>query len=140
MSAGENKAVVRQLYEDLFNQKNLAALDGVTAPNFVDHDPDNPTADLAGARQYFRMMFAAFPDLRVTVEDMIAEGDTVVARVTVSGTHQGEFLGIPPGGKQVTITGIDILRLADGKLVEHWGQFDSLGMMQQLGVIPTPGH
>lgn len=140
MSAGEVKAVVRQLYEDLFNQKNLAVLDAVTAPNFVDHDPDNPSGDLAGARQYFTMMFAAFPDLRVTVEDMIAENDTVVARVTVGGTHQGEFIGIPPSGKQVTITGIDILRFANGRLTEHWGQFDSLGMMQQLGVIPAPGQ
>ena len=85
-------------------------------------------------------MHTAFPDIQMNVEDMIAEADKVVARVSVSGTHQGEFMGIDPTGNRVAITGIDILRIADGKIVEHWGNFDDLGMMQQLGVIPEPGQ
>ena len=83
-------------------------------------------------------MHSAFPDLQMNVEDMIAEGDKVVARVRMSGTHQGEFMGIDPTGNRVEISGIDILRVADGKIVEHWGNFDDLGMMQQLGVIEQP--
>ncbi len=140
MSAEENKAILRRFYEEVFNQKNLAALDEATAPTFVDHDPDNPTHDLAGARQYFTMLLAAFPNLQVTVEDMVAESDRVAVRVTASGTHQAAFMGIAPSGKQVTISGIDIMQMAGGKVTEHWSQYDALGMMQQLGVIPTPGQ
>lgn len=85
------------------------------------------------------MIRAAFPDLHVTVEDMVAEGDKVVARVTMSGTHKGEFMGIAPTGKQITVGIIEILRIAGGKVVEHWNVVDSLGMMQQLGAVPAPG-
>jgi len=85
------------------------------------------------------MFLTAFPDLYFTVEDLIAEGDEVVARVTMSGTQHGAFMGIPPTGKHVTITGIDINRFVGGKSVEHWVEMDTLGMMQQLGVIPAPG-
>ncbi len=89
-------------------------------------------------KQYFSSLHSAFPDVHMDVEDMIAEGDKVVARVSVSGTHQGEFMGIDPTGNRVTITGIDILRIVDGKVVEHWGNFDDLGMLQQLGVMEQP--
>jgi predicted ester cyclase len=85
------------------------------------------------------MFYSAYPDLHTTIEDMIAEGDKVVTRLTFGGTHQGTFQGIPPTGKQVTITGIQILRIADSKLVEHRSEFDALGMMQQLGVISAMG-
>ena len=84
------------------------------------------------------MEFAAFPDLHSTVEYLIAEGDMVVSRFTMRGTHQGEFIGIPPTGKQVKVTGMVIHRFADGKIVEYWVKWDVLGMMQQLGVIPPP--
>jgi steroid delta-isomerase-like uncharacterized protein len=139
MSAGENKAIVRRGYEAI-NQNNLDALDEVVAPDITDHDPAPGQAPgLEGVKQWFSSMHTAFPDFRMNVEDMIAEGDKVVARVRLSGTHQGEFMGIAPTGNRVTIKGIDILRVnADGKIVEHWGNFDDLGMMQQLGVMEPP--
>ncbi len=138
MSAEENKAIARRGYEAI-NQKNLDALDEVVASDMTDHDPAPGQAPgLEGVKQYFSSLHAAFPDVQMDVEDMIAEGDKVVARVSVSGTHRGEFMGIAPTGNRVTIAGIDILRVADGKIVEHWGKFDDLGMMQQLGVMEQP--
>jgi steroid delta-isomerase-like uncharacterized protein len=139
MSAEENKAIARRGYEAI-NQNNLDALDEVVASDMIDHDPAPGQAPgLEGVKQYFSSLHSAFPDVQLNVEDMIAEGDKVVARLSVSGTHQGEFMGIDPTGNRVTITGIDLLRIVDGKIVEHWGNFDDLGMMQQLGVIPEPG-
>ena len=139
MSAEENKAIARRGYEAI-NQNNLDALDEVAAPHLTDHDPAPGQAPgLDGVKQWFSSMHTAFPDFQMNVEDMIAEGDKVVARVRMSGTHQGVFMGIDATGNRVTITGIDILRVnADGKIVEHWGNFDDLGMMQQLGVVPSP--
>jgi steroid delta-isomerase-like uncharacterized protein len=140
MSAEENKAIARRGYEAI-NQNNLDALDEVAAPDITDHDPAPGQAPgLEGVKQWFSSMHTAFPDFQMNVEEMIAEGDKVVARVRMSGTHQGEFMGIDPTGNRVEISGIDILRVADGKIVEHWGNFDDLGMMQQLGVIPEPGQ
>ena len=142
MSTEENKTVARRAY-DAFNQGlrtgNLAALDEVIAANMVDHNPaPGQGPGLEGAKQVFTQFFAAFPDLQFTVEDMIAEGDKVASRITARGTHKGDFQGIPATGKQVMQTGIDILRIAGGKVVERWGQFDDLGMLQQLGVVPPP--
>ena len=140
MSAEENKAIARRGYQAI-NQKNLDALDEVVAPDMTEHDPAPGQAPgLEGVKQYFSSLHAAFPDVQMDVEEMIAEADKVVARVSVSGTQRGEFMGIAPTGNRVAITGIDILRVADGKIVEHWGNFDDLGMMQQLGVIPEPGQ
>jgi steroid delta-isomerase-like uncharacterized protein len=139
MSTEQNKAILRQVYEAAFHQKNLDALDEVIASDSIDHNltPEQPSG-LEGAKQVFSSFHSAFPDLQVNVEDMIAEGDKVVARLSVRGTHQGEFIGIAPTGNQVTFTGIDIVRIADGKIVERWGNFDDLGMMQQLGVMEQP--
>ena len=139
MSAEANKAILRQVYEAAFNQKNLDALNEVIASDSTDHNltPEQPPG-LQGAKQVFSSFHTAFPDLQVDVEDMITEGDKVVARLTVRGTHQGEFMGIAPTGNQVTFTGIDIVRIAEGKIVERWGNFDDLGMMHQLGVIEQP--
>ena len=139
MSAEENKAIARRGYEAI-NQNNLDALDEVVASDITDHDPAPGQAPgLEGVKQWFSSMHSAFSDFRMNVEDMIAEGDKVVARVSLSGTHQGEFMGIDPTGNRVTITGIDILRInAEGKIVEHWGNFDDLSMMQQLGVMEPP--
>ncbi len=95
---------------------------------------------LDGTKQALTMWRAAFPDLTVTAEEMIAEGDKVAVRTVVRGTNSGEFMGMPATGKQVTMTGIEILRIADGKVVERWGELDMMGMMQQLGVIPPPGE
>ena len=138
MSAEENKAFTRRAYEAI-NQKNLDALDEMVASDMIDRDPaPGQGPGLEGVKQYFSSLHTAFPDVQMNIDDMIAEGDKVVARVNVGGTHQGEFMGIDPTGNRVTITGIDILRIADGKIVERWGKFDDLSMMQQLGVISEP--
>ncbi len=112
------------------------------APNQVHHDPSNPV-DIKGPeghRQRITEVIAAFPDINFTIEDMVAEGDKVVARWTLRGTHLGEFIGIPPTGKQVAVSGVIIHRLAGGKIVEDWALRDSLGLMRQLGLIPPPGQ
>ncbi len=140
MSTEENKARVHRFFEEVFNRKNMAALDEFVDPQAVDHPaPAGAPGGIEGARQFAGMFLAAFPDVRFMVEDLIAEGDQVVARLTQSGTHQGIFLGIPPTGKRVKVTGIEIFRLAGGKIVEHWNSYDDLGLFQQLGVLPpTP--
>jgi len=140
MSTEDNKAVVRRFYEEVMNQKKRAVLDEVFDLNVVDHfAPPGTPGGLEGARQTLGMFLTAFPDLHFTVEDLIAEGDKVVARATLSGTQQGTFMGIPATGKHVTIRGIEINRFEGGKSVEHWVEMDTLGLMQQLGVIPSPG-
>jgi len=140
MSTEDNKAVVRRFYEEVMNQRKRAVLDEVFDPNVVDHfAPPGTPGGLEGAKQTLGMFLTAFPDLHFTVEDLIAEGDKVVARATMSGTQQGAFMGIPPTGKHVRMTGIDINRFVGGKSVEHWVEMDTRGMMQQLGVIPPPG-
>ena len=141
MSTEQNNALIRRFYEEVLNKKNTAVIDELLDPNQVNHSlPPGMPADLEGSKQFIGMFLTGFPDLHFTVEDMIAEGDTVVARLTARGTHQGAFMGIPPTGKHVTVTAIDINRLVGGKSVEHWLEMDTLGMMQQLGVIPSPGQ
>ena len=141
MSTEANKASMRRFYDEVFNKKNKAAIDEFIDPNQVDHDaPPGTPGGLKGAKQTITMYLTAFPDLHFTVEDLIAEGDKVVARLTVRGTHQGIFMGIPPTGKKATSTAIDINRIVGGKSVEHWLKMDSLGLLQQLGVIPAPGQ
>jgi steroid delta-isomerase-like uncharacterized protein len=136
----ENKAIARRIFE-VFNSGNLALADELIAADVVDHQAmPGMEAGLAGFKQLISMLRAGFPDLRLTVEDLIAEGDKVVGRSTMSGSHTGEFMGMAPTGKQFTIQAIDVMRFAGGKAVEHWGNQDDLGMMQQLGVIPTPGQ
>jgi predicted ester cyclase len=141
MSTEDNKASVRKAYEAV-NQHNLSSfIDEFIDPNQVDHSaPPGLPGGVEGARQLAGMFLTAFPDLHFTVEDMIAEGDKVVARITMSGTQQGAFMGIPPTGKHVAWTLIDINRVAGGKSVEHWSEMDALGLLQQLGVVPAPGQ
>ncbi len=136
MSADANKALVYQ-FVDAFNRGDLAAIDQFIADDYVDHSRPGPGGP-AGVRQFYTMMHAAFPDISVTIEDAIAEGDKVAVRFTVRGTHQGELMGIPASGRSVTLTGIDINRFANGRLVERWANQDDLGFMQQLGVLPAP--
>ena len=136
-----NKASMRRFYDEVFNKKNRAAIDEFIDLNHVDHAaPPGTPAGLKGVKQTLNMYLTAFPDLHFTVEDLIAEGDKVVARLTVRGTQLGAFMGTPPTGKQATSTAIDINRMADGKSVEHWLNMDTLGLLQQLGVIPAPGQ
>ena len=137
----QNKAVIRRWIEAL-NAGNLDVADEIYAPDFVMHDPGNPDRlpGPEGTKQGFAAFLAAFPDLHVTIEDIIAEGDKVVWRVSLTGTHKGEFLGIAPTGKQITNTGITIVRMVDGKFVEGWQNGDDLGMLQQIGAIPPLGE
>jgi len=140
MQVETNTTVASRWYEEVFNAGNLALIDELFAPNFVDHDPSNPLPGLDGVRQLVSMYRGAFPDLHLTIEDEITEGDRVVTRFTGRGTHKGSLMGIPPTGKRVTIAAIDILRFENGRIAEHWGNPDLLGMMRQLGVIPAPGQ
>jgi steroid delta-isomerase-like uncharacterized protein len=137
MSTEDNKALVRRWYED-FNQRNLAMYELFT-PEFVYHTPSMTLHGLDEFKQFLSHYLTAFPDARFTVEDELAEGELVASRATLHGTHQGEFLGIPPTGKQVTSTGIAIDRIVGGKFVESWLEADNLGMLQQLGVVPSMG-
>jgi steroid delta-isomerase-like uncharacterized protein len=136
----ENKALVRRELEKIFSKVNLDAADEVYAPDYVGHDPTEPEAirGLEGVRQYAAAFRSAFPDLQATVEDQVAEGDTVATRFTARGTHQGELEGIGPTGNRVEVPGIVISRIEGGKIAEDWTNYDALGLMQQLGVIPQP--
>jgi steroid delta-isomerase-like uncharacterized protein len=141
MSTEQNKTFVRRYWEEVWNQGNLAVVDELIASDFDGHplpgEPDfgrGPT----GQKQFVDMYRTAFPDLRMTIEDMTAEGDRVAVRWTARGTNTGEMMGMPATGKHATVTGMFLNRLAGGKIAEGWGNFDALGMLQQLGVIPTP--
>jgi predicted SnoaL-like aldol condensation-catalyzing enzyme len=127
------------MYERI-NAHDVDGFSAYLADGFVEHEElpgIAPTKE--GVKQFFTIWIAAFPDLRFATEDMLAGGDKVVARCRFTGTHKGEFMGIPPTGKSVTVQFIDILRFGgDGLAHEHWGVFDSLAMMQQLGAIPEP--
>jgi predicted ester cyclase len=142
MSAEQNKALLRSIPEEMFNKGNLALAGEVFAADYIEHAslPPGTPAGLEGFKVFVSTLRAAFPDFHYTVEDDIAEGDKVVQRVTARGTQKGEFMGMPATGKQATWTEIHIARVAGGKLVEHWVNLDQLGMLQQLGVIPTPGQ
>jgi steroid delta-isomerase-like uncharacterized protein len=141
MSNEHNKALARQLVEEVFNRGNLRVVDELLAPDFVEREvlPPGIPSGREGVKQLTAMFRGAFPDLKVSIDDIIAEGDRVVIRLTWTGTQRGEFMGIPPTGKPVSFGVIDILRFASGKCVEHWGQMDSMGLMMQLGAIPAEG-
>ena len=137
----ENKATVRRFLEEAFSQGKTELVEEVLRSDFVCYDPNSETgeisgADLKGEIEYFH---SAVPDLSWRVEDQVAEGDKVVSRYTVSGTHQGEFFGVPGTGKRIEMTGIQIDRFDEsGKLVEEWPEYDLLGVMKQIGAIPEP--
>ena len=136
----ENKALVRRQEEELFSGGKLDVADEVYAPSYVGHDPSNPeeVRGLQAAKRAASEYRKAFPDLQLSVEDLIAEGDRVAARLRFRGTHLGELNGIAPTGRRVDCTGSVISRIEEGKIAEDWANFDDLGMMQQLRVIPEP--
>jgi steroid delta-isomerase-like uncharacterized protein len=139
MSTEDNKTLVRRFYEDAFNQRNLALVDELCSTTHVFHNPPTTLHGREEFKQLLSVYLTAFPDARFTVEDEIAEGEKVTSRYTFRGTHQGELMGIPPTGKQVTVTGIIINRIAGGQSVEGWLNFDALGLLQQLGALPVMG-
>jgi steroid delta-isomerase-like uncharacterized protein len=138
MSAEGNKAIAHR-FAEVFATGDLAAIDELATPGFTAQLPGTPgPLDREGWKQFTQPFFTGFSNRRLAVEDIIAEGDKVVARVTFHGAHTGDFQGLPPTGKQIAFSGVAIFRLAGGKIVEHWGEFDGLGLMQQLGAIPAP--
>jgi steroid delta-isomerase-like uncharacterized protein len=139
MSAEQNKMSIQRWVEVAWNNGNLAIADEVYSADYLLHDPAGPIQGPEALKQFVATFQTAYPDIHATIEDMIAEGNKVVWRYTVRGTHQGEFMGIAPTGKSITLTGILISRFADGKVVEDWNNYDALGMLQQLGVIPSMG-
>ena len=132
-----HKTLCRKYFEEVWNNRNLAAIDEYFAANYIDHDPSSPDFGKGpeSVRKLVSLYLTAFPDLRFTLEDLIAEGDRCVVRWTVRGTHRGELRGIAPTGKQVTIAGTSTLRIANGKFVEAYVNWDALGLMQQLGAV-----
>ena len=135
----DNKAVAMR-WQDMFrsSQEDLSNLDEFIAADFLSHSaPPGLDPGVEGVKQMANIFFHAFPDLAGAVEDVVAEEDKVAVRFSGTGTHKGEFFGIPPTGKAIKITGMNIFRIADGKIVEHWNNADDLGLMQQLGVIPS---
>jgi predicted ester cyclase len=141
MATEENKAIVKRVSEQAVGEGNLSVMDDLVADDFVDHSalPGTPPGR-EGAKAFVRVFHAGFPDLSLTNEDIVGEGEKVVHRYVLRGTHRGEFLGIPPTGNRIEVHGIDELRVSGGKIVERWGQVDQLGLMQQLGVVPSQGQ
>ena len=140
MSAQENRIVVRREFEEIFSQGgNLDAAEEIYAPNYVGHEPTfGDVHGVEGAKQFAATYRQAFPDIQTTMEDQVAEGDKVVSRFTARGTHQGESEEFgPPTGNRIEVTGITIEQFSEeGKIVEDWTNFDALGLMQQLGLVP----
>jgi len=135
MSIEENKKIV-QRYQEIYNSNDLDSLTEVVSEDLLTPKimPGIPTG-IEGAKAAHRIMLAGFPDYQTSIDDIFAEGDKVAARITMSGTNSGSFMGIPPTGKHVSFTGIYIARIANGKIVEHWGEEDGVSLLQQLGVL-----
>ncbi|HSL00536.1 MAG TPA: ester cyclase [Rubrobacteraceae bacterium] len=142
MSAEKNKAVVRRFIEEAFNERNIDITGELVASNSINHEAYKPDwqRGVNGYKRTFEWLLAAFPDFRVDIEDIVADGDKVAARVSMSGTHEGEFVGIPATSRRFSVQQIHWFRLAGGKIVERWAVRDDMGMMQQLGVGAPPGR
>lgn len=134
----QNKTAVRRLFDELWNKGNLPVADELIAPSYVHHDASTPDVGKGpeGEKKRVTMYRNAFPDLRLTIEDLVDEGETVVARWSCRGAHRGDLSGIAPTGKQFAITGVSVIRFSGGKMVEGYVNWDALGLMQQLGVVP----
>lgn len=138
MYTEENKAIVRQFFEEGPSKGNIKAANELLSPDFAMHVPLPAPPGIEGINEVITTCRAAFEHLNVTIEDMVAEGDKVVARFTAQGVHKGSFMGLPATGKPITMTGIEIFRIKDGKIAELWGEVNLLGLMQQLGIFPVP--
>ena len=133
-----NKAVIRRFIEEVQNKKDYAVFDELNDPEFVNlSSPPGIPANREGGKMYLRGFLNAFPDSYFTIDEMIAEGDRVVTKKTFTGTHTADFGDIPATGKRVTLQYVDIMRLRDGRIVEHWMSMDQLSFLQQLGVAPV---
>lgn len=132
--ATDNAELIRRLHRALLESRDLATVDEFFADGFVSHNnPPELPPGLAGVKRFFEMFRDAFPDLEVTIDELVVEGDRVAVATTMRGTHRGELMNLPPTGKRVSVTGIDMVRIEDGKIVEHRGLTDTVGLMRQLG-------
>lgn len=138
MATEENKANIRRVFEEGINGRNMGALDGVIGDDYVNHSFPAPAPGREGFKQVIGMFLSAFPDMHITLNDVLGEGDRVVTRGYFTGTHSGEFMGIPATGKQINVNYMDMWVIHDGKAAENWVQMDLLSLMQQLGVAPSP--
>lgn len=138
MSTEENKQLVRRFFEEGPCKGNLAVANSLLSPDFEIHIPLPAPPGIEGINEVITTCRAAFEHLNVTIEDLVAEGDKVVARFIARGVHKGSFMNLPPTGKEITMTGIEIFRIENGKIAELWGEVNLLGMMQQLEIFSTP--
>ena len=134
--AAQNAELSRRIFEDVWNRKNLSAIDDLISADYVHHDANSPAASgIDGYKQFVNYYMNAFPDADFTIDDAFTDGQNEVTRWTVVGTHEGELAGIPRTGRRFSVTGITIARIANGKITESWNNWDALGLMQQLGVV-----
>jgi steroid delta-isomerase-like uncharacterized protein len=138
MSTEENKIIVRKFFEEGPSKGNLNIANELLSPDFALHVPLPAPPGIEGINEVITSCRAAFEHLNVTIEDMIAEGNKVAVRFTAHGVHKGDFMGLQATGKPITMTGIEVFRIKDGKIAELWGEANLLGLMQQLGIIPVP--
>lgn len=139
MSTEQNKQLVQRLIEEVINQGKIDVIEELFTPDFVEHEAASPGVPPGrdGLKAMFGMVHSAFPDFKATVEHLIAEDDCVVVHMNWTGTHEADFMGIPPTGKSISITVIDIMGITGGKIGAHWGVMDQMTLMQQLGVLPS---
>ena len=141
MTSHTNEALLRRFADEVFSKGKLSVVDDVMDRNFVEHEPlPGFKSGVEGLKQFIGAMRTGFPDLRIAVNDLASQGDKVWTRVTVTGTHKGSFMNIPPTGKRISFEAMDIVRFSGGKFVEHWGVTDNVGLLTQLGAIPAPGQ
>lgn len=138
MSIEENKAIPHRYYDEVYNQGNLDVIDEIYSKNVISHISSQEKKGPEGIKEVVSKNLNAFPDVHFYLKDQIAEGNKVVTRWTLTGTHKGEFSGIAPTGKSVKATGITISKISKGKIVENWISWDALGMMQQIGAVSLP--
>ena len=142
VSTEENKEISWRLQEEVFGQGKLESVDELVAPDYVSHAPGDPELSRGpeDIKQIVRAYHSAFPDINFTVEKQVAEGDMVVTRWIVRGTHRGEFMGIPPSGRRIEVSGMSMDRISGGRIVENWNNWEALEMMRQIGAIPDSEH
>jgi len=138
MSEEQNKKVLERVIEEAYSKGNVDVLDELFAPNFIEHQAGILPPTVEGVKRSIAYLRGAFPDMKLTIEEIIANGDKTWARITGRGTHRGPFMGLPPTGKSFAITIMDVCRFENGQIVEHWGVADQLAVMVQLGGLPRP--
>ena len=132
------KDMAHRWYGEVMSEGKTEVIDELCAPGFVDHDPlPGSTGDLAGLKDFVAQIRAAFPDLQMSADDMIVEGDRIAVRSTMRGTHEGDFMGVPGSGKKVEVSGYDFVRMENDQAAEHWGVIDAAALMEQIGMAPA---